>query len=269
MKPAGLHLLLVHLILVLALFSAEFSWYWVGLAVASYYLRMFGITAGFHRYFSHKAFKTNRIFQFILGFIGTASIQRGPIWWAAIHRHHHRHSDTELDIHSPVTKGFYESHMGWVFNRSHKNVDLPTVDDLTKFPELRWLDKYYLVPPAIYGLALYAIWGWQGVLWGGLVSTVALWHGTFFVNSLTHVFGSRRFNTKDDSRNNWFVALLTLGEGWHNNHHFYPRSVRQGFTWWEIDISYYILMVFHKIGLITDAKGVNVDHLLERAKTKG
>lgn len=265
LKPTGISVVLIHIIALLALFQAEYSWWWVALALGSYFVRMFAITAGFHRYFAHKTFKTNRVFQFILGFLGTASIQRGPIWWAAVHRHHHRHSDTKADVHSPVTKSFYQSHIGWVFDRAYKTVDLPAMKDLTRFPELVWLDRYYLLPPMIYAAFFYLILGWQGVVWGMLVSTVFLWHGTFFVNSLTHVFGRRRFATKDHSRNNWFVALLTLGEGWHNNHHFYPGSVRQGFKWWEYDVSYYVLKALSWVGIVHTMKGENVKHILARA----
>ncbi len=266
-KPAGIHLIIIHIIFVLSLFYVEFSWKWIALCAFCYYLRMFAITAGFHRLFSHKSYRTGRFFQFVLGFLGTSSLQRGPLWWAGVHRHHHRYSDTEKDIHSPVAHGLWESHIGWVMNKSYKGkVDLSTVQDLSKFPELVWLDRYYLLPAIIFALTLFLWGGLQAFLWGTIVSTVLLWHGTFTVNSVTHVFGSRRFETKDQSRNNWIVALLTLGEGWHNNHHFYPRSVRQGFVWWELDISYYLLRILSWLGIVRDLQGTNLTHILPLAK---
>ncbi|SMF53427.1 acyl-CoA desaturase [Pseudobacteriovorax antillogorgiicola] len=253
-KPAGFSLLAIHGLALISLFWLQWELQWVLLCIGSYYIRMFGITAGFHRLFSHKSFKAKRWYQFLLGALGTAAIQRGPIWWAAIHRHHHRHSDKTLDIHSPKAHGFFQSHLGWVFDRSYKSVTQDHVKDLQKFPEIVWLDRHYLVPPAIYGAILLAIFGWQGFLWGFLISTVLLWHGTFLINSLCHIVGSRRFETRDDSRNSFLLALLTMGEGWHNNHHFYPGSARQGFYWWEVDFSYYLIKLSALLGWVTAIK---------------
>jgi stearoyl-CoA desaturase (delta-9 desaturase) len=228
---------------------------------------MFGITAGFHRYFSHRTFKTTRIFQFFLAFLGTASAQKGPLWWAAHHRHHHKHSDTEKDVHSPVKRSFWWSHVGWILSNRFKATNVTMVKDLVKYPELKFLNDYHLLPPialagATYGTGALLDYyfpflgtsGFQFLVYGFIVSTVLLYHGTFTVNSLAHVFGKRRFETKDDSRNNWFISLITLGEGWHNNHHRFPSSERQGFYWWEFDVSHYMLKVLSWCRIVWDLR---------------
>jgi stearoyl-CoA desaturase (delta-9 desaturase) len=215
-----------------------------------YFARMFGITAGYHRYFSHRSFKTSRIFQFLLAWLGCSALQKGPLWWAAHHRHHHRYSDTPEDPHSPLAKSIWWSHVGWILARDHEFTHWSTIRDWLRFPELRWLNRYHWVPGMVLAVLCYLIGGWSGLVWGFFVSTVLLYHGTFTVNSLCHLFGRRRFATTDASRNNVFVAMITLGEGWHNNHHHYQSSANQGFFWWEIDISYYILKVFGFCGLI-------------------
>ncbi|MDJ0957944.1 MAG: acyl-CoA desaturase [Arenicellales bacterium] len=237
-------------------------------AVASYFVRMFAITGFYHRYFSHRSFKTSRSLQFIFAILGATATQRGPIWWAAHHRHHHVNSDTELDCHSP-RQGFWWSHIGWFLTRDNFSTKPNRVSDLSRYPELRWLDRFDVVVPLLYGVALFLVGEWlassypslgtnglQLFVWGYLISTVFLLHMTLFVNSLAHKFGSTRFHTEDDSRNNLILALLTLGEGWHNNHHFYPVSARQGFYWWEIDITFYILKFMSLFGLIWDMKTV-------------
>jgi len=247
---------------------------WV--ALASYLLRMFAITAFYHRYFSHKAFKTSRVCQFIFGILGATATQRGPIWWAANHRHHHRYSDTDQDIHSP-RQGFIWSHMGWFLSLKHFNTKIQWVRDLQKFPELRWLDRFDILVPVVYGIAMWCLgtWleayypqlntsGWQLFIWGYMVSTVVLIHCTLFINSLAHMYGSQRFDTGDDSRNNGLLALISLGEGWHNNHHHYPVSAKQGFYWWEIDISYYLLRLMALLGLIWDLQEVPAHRLLSK-----
>lgn len=232
-----------------------------------YVVRMFAITAGYHRLFSHRAFKTSRAFQFILAFIGTASAQKGPLWWTASHRHHHKHSDTDQDIHSPGMRGIWWAHAGWVLSPEHDDADISTVKDLAKFPELRFLDRYHYIPPLLFLFSMAAL-GYllsvyspslqtsalQMVVWGALISTMLLYHGTFAINSLAHIMGKRRFNTGDQSRNSLILAILTLGEGWHNNHHRYPGSERQGFYWWEIDITHYILRALEKLGLVWDLR---------------
>jgi stearoyl-CoA desaturase (delta-9 desaturase) len=228
----------------------------------TYFGRMFGITAGYHRYFSHKTYKTSRLFQFFMAFLGGSSAQKGALWWAAHHRHHHKYSDEPEDIHSPTLRGFWWSHCGWILCAKYEPTQENLIPDLIKFPELRFLTKYHLIPPTILGTAIFLLGGWNVFLWGFLVSNVLLWHGTFTINSLSHVFGSRRFKTTDTSRNNFFLAILTMGEGWHNNHHHYMSSTRQGFYWWEIDASYYLLKICSMLGLVWDLRPVPPEMLV-------
>jgi stearoyl-CoA desaturase (delta-9 desaturase) len=230
------------------------GWSWTGLllAVALYYVRMFGVTGGYHRYFSHRTFKTSRVVQFLLAFLAETSAQKGVIWWAAHHRTHHKHSDQEGDVHSALRDGFWWSHVGWILSTAHEDTDESKVRDLTKYPELRWLEKWNMLPPVLMGLGLWAVGGWWALLWGMFVSTTLLWHGTFTINSLTHLFGRRRYRTTDNSRNSFVLALVTMGEGWHNNHHYYQRSTAQGFFWWEIDPTFYVLRVMAALGLVWD-----------------
>jgi stearoyl-CoA desaturase (delta-9 desaturase) len=249
---------------------------WVGVSTAAvtvavglYLLRMFAITGFYHRYFSHRTFKASRGVQFAFALLGAAAVQRGPIWWAAHHRHHHVHSDRPEDVHSPVQRGFLWSHMGWFLSRRHFAPDLSRVRDLMRYPELRWLDRFDILVPFALAVGLLALgrlldarWpelgtsGGQMLVWGFFISTVACYHGTYTINSLCHVWGRRRYQTGDDSRNNLLLALITLGEGWHNNHHRYPASARQGFYWWEIDLTYYGLRLLAALGLIRDLKQV-------------
>lgn len=257
---------LVHLACILAIWSGV-SWIALAVCFALYFVRMFGITGGYHRYFSHRTFQTSRVFQFLLGWLGATSGQKGPIWWASHHRHHHRHSDTEEDVHSPVVSGIYYAHVGWVLSSQFIDTRKDQVKDLLKFPELRWLDRNHLIPPTLLAVSVFFFGSWlnhvapelgtsgfQMLVWGFFVSTVLLYHGTFCINSFTHLIGKRRFNTSDDSRNNWLLALITLGEGWHNNHHRYPGSESQGMYWWEIDISHYILRGLERFGLVWDLR---------------
>lgn len=257
---------LIHLGCLLAFWTGV-SWTAVSVCGALYLLRMFAITGGYHRYFSHRSYKTSRAFQFILAFLGSTSVQKGPIWWASHHRHHHKHSDTEEDVHPPRIYGLWWAHTGWVLSTQFIKTRTELVRDLMQFPELRWLDRNHLVGPAalivaLLGLGTY-LHAWrpelgtnaaQLLVWGFFISTTLVYHGTFLVNSVVHVFGSQRFHTGDDSRNNFLVALITLGEGWHNNHHRYPGSERQGFYWWEIDISHYILKALEFLGLVWDLR---------------
>lgn len=225
------------------------------LCVVGYYGRMFGISAGYHRYFSHRTFKTNRVFQFVLACLGCSALQKGPLWWSAQHRRHHKHSDTEEDPHSPRAHGVWWSHVGWVLSTQNDKTDVDTIQDLTKYPELRLLDRLHVLPGLVWAALCYFIAGWSGFVWGFIVSTVLLYHGTFLVNSVCHVFGRRRFQTGDDSRNNALVAVFfTLGEGWHNNHHHYMSSANQGFRWWEIDISYYLIRLLGWTRLVWDIR---------------
>ncbi len=241
----------------------------VGIAVSLYFLRMFAVTAFYHRYFSHRTFSTGRWTQLLFAVIGNSAAQRGPLWWAAHHREHHRHSDTPEDIHSPHTHGFIWSHMGWFTSREAFATNVKAVPDLAKFPELRFLDRFDILVPVLLGVGLFGLgWGlerwapslgtgaWQMLVWGFFISTIAVYHATYTINSLSHLVGTRRFETADSSRNNFWLALITLGEGWHNNHHFNPGSVRQGFYWWEIDVTYYVLLGMSKLGLIWDLRPV-------------
>jgi stearoyl-CoA desaturase (delta-9 desaturase) len=259
---------LVHAICLLA-FVVGFSWIAFFVGVALYVLRMFAITGFYHRYFSHRTFKTSRAGQFIFGLLGASAAQRGPIWWAAHHRHHHHHSDRPEDVHSPSQHGFWWSHMGWFLSKKFFQADLSRVKDLLKYPELRFLDRFDVIVPTVLGVAVFFLGvllkhvapglgtsGWQMLIWGFFISTVALYHGTYTINSLSHVFGRQRYRTGDTSRNNLLLAIITLGEGWHNNHHHYPATARQGFYWWEIDVTFYLLKVLSFFGLIWDVRPV-------------
>jgi stearoyl-CoA desaturase (delta-9 desaturase) len=218
-----------------------------------YYLRMFGITAGFHRYFSHRGFKTGRVFQFVLAWLGAMSSQKGVLWWSGHHRHHHRYSDLPEDIHSPK-RGFWWSHMTWILVPRYEATPESQLREFAKFPELVFINKHWWVPPTFLGVAMFFIGGAPWLFWGFFLSTTLLWHGTFTINSLAHVWGGRRFETSDTSRNNLFLSLLTMGEGWHNNHHFYQSTANNGFYWWEIDMSYYLLKAFSWVGLVWDLR---------------
>jgi stearoyl-CoA desaturase (Delta-9 desaturase) len=225
----------------------------VVLGVVLYLVRMFFITAGYHRYFAHRSYRLGRIAQFVMAFGGTAAAQKGPLWWAAGHRIHHRESDTEADVHTPL-KGFWHSHVGWILASRHKDTDFDGIRDFAKFPELRFLNKHDWIGPWALGIASFLIAGWPGLVIGFFCSTIALWHATFAVNSLAHVFGRRRYATTDTSRNSLLIALLTGGEGWHNNHHHYQASARQGFFWWEVDTTYYVLRALSLVGIVKDLK---------------
>ncbi|KRG43281.1 stearoyl-CoA 9-desaturase [Stenotrophomonas panacihumi] len=245
------------------------SWVAVIVAVLLYAVRMFAITAFYHRYFSHRTFEASRGVQFVFAVIGAASVQRGPLWWAAHHRTHHRHADQAEDPHSPRTQGFWRSHMGWFLTRAAFATDWGRIPDLVKYPELRWLDRFDLVVPVALAAGLYLLGsvleatapglhtnGPQMLVWGFFISTVVLFHATVTINSLAHRFGRRRFPTRDDSRNNFWLALLTFGEGWHNNHHFFPGTARQGFRWWEVDLTWYGLRAMAALGLVRGLKPV-------------
>ena len=251
--PSAGPFILIHVACLAAIWSG-ITWQAVGLGVGLYGLRIFAIGAGYHRYFSHRAYATSRTFQFILAFLAQSSAQKSVLWWAAKHRHHHLHSDTPQDVHSPVQSGFLYSHVGWIFARQHDATDLTKVKDLIRYPELMWLHRFELVPPVLVAGACFLIGGWSGLVVGFLWSTVLLYHATFCINSLAHVRGRKRYVTGDHSRNNWLLALFTMGEGWHNNHHAYQSSVRQGFKWWEIDPTYYGLKALSWIGVVWDLK---------------
>jgi stearoyl-CoA desaturase (Delta-9 desaturase) len=273
---------LVRIVPFIALHVACLAVLWVGVSAAalmacaaSYLLRMFAITAFYHRYFAHRAFRTGRATQFVFALLGATATQRGPLWWAAHHRAHHQHADRPQDPHRPAD-GVFWSHMGWFLSERHFTANPARVRDWRRFPELVWLDRFDLVVPAVYAAALFGLgsWlgvrypalgtdGWQFLVWGYVVSTVLLVHATLLVNSLAHIWGHRRFETRDRSRNNAVIALLTLGEGWHNNHHRYAASARQGFYWWQFDPSYWLLRVLAAVGLIRDLRPVPAAVLTE------
>lgn len=252
-----------------AVIWAGFSWTALIAAMLLYAVRMFAVTAFYHRYLSHRSYRTSRWMQFAFAVLGNSSCQRGPIWWASVHRHHHKHSDDEHDIHSPRMSGFLWAHIGWLTSAKNFPTDYSRVRDLEKFPELVFLNRFDQLVPLLYGVFLWLAGsmleayapglgtnGFQLFVWGFFISTVVLLHATFFINSLAHVLGTRRFKTDDDSRNNFLLALLTLGEGWHNNHHRYASAARQGFYWWEIDISYWLLKMMSWFGLVWDLRQV-------------
>ena len=253
MYPSAIPFVLVHLACVAALWTG-LTYDALVLCFLLYWLRIFAIGAGYHRYFSHRAYQTSRAFQFALAVLSQSTAQKSVLWWASKHRHHHLHSDTETDVHSPRHQGFVYSHLGWIFSRKNDVADLVKVADFARYPELMWLHKHELVPPVVLALLSVLIAGWSGLVVGFFWSTVLVYHATFCINSLAHVRGRRRYVTGDDSRNNWLLALFTMGEGWHNNHHAYQSSVRQGFRWWEIDATFYLLKALSWTGLVWDLK---------------
>jgi stearoyl-CoA desaturase (delta-9 desaturase) len=250
--PRSTPFFLVHLVALAGVFWLGFSWSGLLLALGLYAVRMFGVTGAYHRYFSHRTYKTSRPFQLVLALLAMTSVQKGVLWWAAHHRHHHRMSDQPGDTHSVLQDGFWWSHVGWILAPQNHDTDMDKVKDLARFPELRWLNTYYYVPAIALAVGLFLAGGWWALYWGFFVSTTLLWHGTFTINSLTHVFGNRRYVTTDNSKNNLWLALITLGEGWHNNHHYYQRATNQGFFWWEIDVTFYVLKVLSWVGLVWD-----------------
>jgi stearoyl-CoA desaturase (delta-9 desaturase) len=219
-----------------------------------YAVRVFGVTAGYHRYFSHRAYKTSRAFQFVLACLGCSACQKGPLWWVGHHRYHHLHSDTPSDLHSPNISGLWRAHVGWIISHDHDVTNWQAVQDWSRYPELRWLNRHHWVPGLGVALLCLLIGGWTGLVWGFFVSTVLVYHATFTINSLSHLIGRQRYATADASRNNLFLALLTFGEGWHNNHHRYQSSANQGFFWWEIDVSYYLIALLGVVGLVWDIR---------------
>jgi stearoyl-CoA desaturase (Delta-9 desaturase) len=239
----------MHLAVLLVL-VVPFSPELLSLCVGSYVLRMWAITAGYHRYFSHRSFKTSRAFQLVLAALGTMAMQNGPLWWASWHRRHHKYSDGPGDAHSPVQRGLVHAHIGWFLDGSHDTPNLANVRDLARYPELRFLDRHKWLPLVVYALAIYLVAGFPGVVWGFVVSTILCLHATMCINSLSHVWGSRRYATSDDSRNNALLAFVTLGEGWHNNHHFDMNAARQGRRLWELDVTYYSLKLFEALGIV-------------------
>lgn len=250
--------------------------FWVGVswvacltALGLYYFRIFAIGAFYHRYFSHKTYQTSRFAQFMFAVFAASAAQRGPLWWSSHHRQHHMCSDEPNDAHSPVQHGFWWSHMGWFLSKKYYYYNPDRVKDLARFPELRFLDRYDSLIPALLFTTLFVVGfllqhyapslhtsALQMVIWGFSISTIALFHTTVTINSLSHVIGFKRFETKDNSRNHFLLGFFTMGEGWHNNHHHYPATARQGFWWWEIDMTYYILKFLEVLGIVWNVKGV-------------
>jgi len=252
----------IHLMCLMA-FQTGVRWEWVLLAVGSYYLRMIAVTAGYHRYFSHRSFKTSRVFQFILAFLAMTSAQKGVLWWAAHHRHHHKYSDQEEDVHSPLQRGWWFSHVGWILSTDYMRTDLNLVRDFRRNPEICFLNRFYWIPPFCYALLMYGIWGFPGLVWGVFISTTALYHCTFFINSLAHLIGRVRYKSNDGSKNSFILAILCCGEGWHNNHHHYQSAANQGWFWWEVDLSYYVLSLLSWLGIVWDLR-TPPDHIKAR-----
>jgi stearoyl-CoA desaturase (delta-9 desaturase) len=251
--PSAVPFILVHLACLGVIWSGV-TLEAAAICIALYGIRIFAIGAGYHRYFSHRAYSTSRVFQFILAFLAQSSAQKSVLWWAMKHRHHHLYSDTAEDVHSPRHTGFFYSHIGWIFDRKHDATDFTKIADFARYPELMWLHRLELVPAFVAAVLCFLIGGWSGLVVGFLWSTVLLYHATFCINSLAHVRGKKRYVTGDDSRNNWLLALFTMGEGWHNNHHAYQSSVRQGFKWWEVDPTFYILKALSWLGVVWHLK---------------
>jgi stearoyl-CoA desaturase (Delta-9 desaturase) len=251
--PSAIPFVLAH-VACFAAFWTGITFEAVAICLVLYWLRIFAIGAGYHRYFSHRAYRTSRAFQFVLAVLSQSTAQKSVLWWAAKHRHHHLHSDTEQDVHSPRQKGFFYSHVGWIFARRHDATDLVKVADFACYPELMWLHRLELAPPVLLAVLCFALEGWPGLVVGFFWSTVLVYHATFCINSLAHVRGRKRYVTGDDSRNNWLLAIFTMGEGWHNNHHACQSSARQGFRWWEIDPTYYLLKALSWVGLVWELK---------------
>jgi stearoyl-CoA desaturase (delta-9 desaturase) len=242
----------VHVAAVVGVVLLGFSWSGLALAVAFYVVRMFGVTGGYHRYFAHRTFKTSRAMQFLLAVLAVTSVQKGVLWWAAHHRAHHKYSDVDGDIHSAMRDGFWWSHVGWILSKKYDKTDEARVKDLARYPELRWLDRYWYVVVVSFAVVIFLVGGAWALVWGFFVSTTFLWHGTFTINSLSHMIGRRRYATADNSKNSALLAFITMGEGWHNNHHHYQRSTRQGFLWWQYDVTYYVLVAMSALGFVWD-----------------
>jgi stearoyl-CoA desaturase (delta-9 desaturase) len=236
----------------LLVFAVPFSWPLVGLWAASHFIRAIGLTLAFHRYFAHRAFQMNRATRFVWALVGTMAMQKGPLWWAGHHVNHHRFADRDGDPHSPMVSGLYHAHIGWFLHDSRNDrlePSNPVWRDFSKAPEILWLDQYHFVPPLALAVALYLAGGLPWLVWGFCLPTMTLAHATFAINTVNHMFGSRRFETHDESRNNVLTALFAAGEGWHNNHHRFQRAARNGFYWWEFDPTWYIIRAMAALGL--------------------
>jgi stearoyl-CoA desaturase (delta-9 desaturase) len=262
-KLAAIPFLLSHVLVLGALWSGV-TWQAVICCFVLTVTGLLGVMAGYHRYFSHRTFKTSRVFQFVLAVLAQMTAQKGVLWWASHHRMHHKYSDQPGDSHSPIVDGFFYAHIGWILDDTEET-KWDGIQDFAKYPELRWLNTYWSVPPTLLGTAVFLLLGWPGLFIGFFLSTVLVWHATFLVNSATHLWGKRRYNTSDSSRNSWLLALFTFGEGWHNNHHYYQSSCRNGFYWWEIDITYYAIKMLGWLGIVWDIREPPA-HVLEEAR---
>jgi stearoyl-CoA desaturase (delta-9 desaturase) len=253
----------------LLIFFVPFAWPLVALWAVSHFLRAIGLTLVFHRYLAHRAFQMNRIARFVWSFIGTAAMQKGPLWWAGHHVNHHRYADREGDPHSPMVSGVYYAHIGWFLNDAkHDRLEAsnPVMRDFSKAPEILWLNNYFFVPPLMLAIAMYLIGGMPWLIWGFCLPTMTLSHATFAINTVNHMFGTRRFDTIDESRNNVFTAFFAVGEGWHNNHHRYQRAARNGFYWWEFDPTWYVIRLMQMLGLVWDIQAVP-ERIYQEART--
>jgi stearoyl-CoA desaturase (delta-9 desaturase) len=240
-------------------FFVPFTWGLLALWAVSHFSRAVGLTLAFHRYFAHRAFQMNRATRFFWAFVGTAAMQKGPLWWAGHHVNHHRFADREGDPHSPMVSGVYYAHIGWFLNDARNDRLEPTnpvVRDFSTAPEIAFLDRYFFVPPLLLATTMFLMGGFTWLVWGFCVPTMTLAHATFAINTVNHMFGSRRFDTIDESRNNPLTALFAAGEGWHNNHHRYQRAARNGFYWWEIDLTWYAIRAMALLGLAWDLQPV-------------
>lgn len=245
----------LHLGALLALFPAFFSWKAVGVALLLYWVTGgLGITLGFHRLLTHRSFATPKWLEYFLALCGTLACQGGPFDWVGIHRQHHLHSDQELDPHDS-NKGFWWSHINWMFYNSPGLDEVPKfIKDIADDPVYQFLHKNMVFLQVCLGLFLLWLGGWSFVVWGVFVRLVFVWHCTWFVNSATHKFGYRTYESGDRSTNCWWVALLTYGEGWHNNHHAFQYSARHGLKWWEIDLTWMTIQLLQALGLATNVK---------------
>jgi len=259
-------LIIVHLVSLLGFYTG-ISWTAFVAFLGLYIIRGLGITMGYHRYFAHKSFKTNRFFQFILGLMGSMAVQGGILWWVSHHREHHRYTETEDDIHSPVAHGFWQSHIGWLTNKKAFNAPKIRANDFAKIPEIKFLQKQYVFIQVLQVLGLFSLGsylqaafpqletsGAQLLVWGFFINTVALWHSTFAVNSICHVWGKEPYEANDTSKNNFIVALLAFGEGWHNNHHKFATSARHGLEWWQFDMTFITLRFLEAFGIVSHLK---------------
>ncbi len=258
-------LVLFHIGAVAALFM--FSWKAFLVSAALYWMAVgWGISLGYHRLHTHRSYKTPLIVEYFFALCGALTLEGGPIFWVATHRIHHQNSDHDGDPHSP-REGTYWAHMGWIMTGKAMHHDTSIlkryVPDLSKDKFHVALTTWHWVPQVVVGLILLAIGGWPYVLWGVFFRTVFGLHCTWAVNSATHLWGSRRFATRDDSTNNWWVAMFTWGEGWHNNHHAHPVSARHGLAWYEIDINYMGIKALEFLGLARDVKVARINQQLE------